>query len=208
MEQCEPCDALDIETEWRELKVRYALADVEQQNGDFGISNALVDNGIGWAVAGHNVPGPRTAWFLTEEAFGYEGGTELRVTLAYDSGYNQHVLGRIRLATSPGDVAGLSTLPLSTSGFYTCGPFAEAGKDKVYDREFGPEAATRIDRKEKFGKQQWKYREDLKRGQTNLLYSGSNATFVAQRIWAATARDVRTRVVGRPFHTGERRGRQ
>ena len=180
----------DGETEWRELKVRYALADVEQQNGDFGISNALVDNGIGWAVAGHNVPGPRTAWFLTEEAFGYEGGTELRVTLAYDSGYNQHVLGRIRLATSPGDVAGLSTLPLSTSGFYTCGPFAEAGKDKVYDREFGPEAATRIDRKEKFGKQQWKYREDLKRGQTNLLYSGSNATFVAQRIWAATARDV------------------
>ena len=44
--------------------------------------------------------GPRTAWFLAEQPFGYEGGTELRVTLKYDSQYTQHVFGRVRFSTS------------------------------------------------------------------------------------------------------------
>jgi len=180
----------DGPTEWQELAIRYAIADVEQQNGDFGVGNALVDNGIGWAVAGHNVPGPRTAWFLADEAFGFVGGTELRVTLAYDSGYNQHVLGRVRLATSQANAEGLAMLPLVTTGYSTCGPFAQPDRDKIYDIAFGPETVTQLDRGQKFDKLQWKYNDKLKRGQTNLLNSGRNVTYVAQRIYAATDREV------------------
>ena len=180
----------DGPADWQELSIRYALADVEQRNNDFGIGNALVDNGIGWAVAGHTVPGPRTAWFLSDQAFGFPGGTELRVTLAYDSTYNQHVLGRVRFATSRSNTAGLNTLPVATTGYYTCGPFAESNKDKIYDTAFGPESATGIDRQNKFGKLKWQYRDKFKRGETNRLNDGSNATYVAQRIWAPSDRDV------------------
>lgn len=175
---------------WQPLQVRYALADVEQQNGDFGIGNALVDDGIGWAVAGHNVPGPRAAWFLTDEPFGFEGGTELRVTLAYDSRYTQHVLGRVRFATSRGTSAGLDTMPVATTGYYTCGPFPQKQKQAVYETDSGPEAARGIDRSKKFGKRKWQYRDKLKRGATNLVESGRAATYVAQRLWSPNARAV------------------
>lgn len=175
---------------WQTLDIRYALADVEQKNGDFGIGNALRDNGIGWAVAGHNVPGPRTAWFLSEQPFGFPGGTELRVTLAYDSGYTQHVLGRVRFATSRSTETGLATLPLWTSGFHTTGPFGKGKKGDLYDSAFGPEAVLRLDRTEKFGKHKWQYNAKLLRDRTNRLKPGAHATFVAQRLWAATARDV------------------
>ena len=175
---------------WQPLQFHYALADVEQQNGDFGIGNVLVDNGIGWAVAGHQVAGARTAWFLSEQPFGYAEGTELRVTLAYDSGYTKHVLGRVRFATSRGDLAGMATLPLATTGYYTCGPFAESNKDKLYDTVFGPEQATTVQTAQKFGKHSWQYKDELQRGTTNLIGNGSNATFVGQRLWAPTEREV------------------
>jgi hypothetical protein len=176
--------------EWQTLTIRYALADVEQQNGDYGIGNALLDNGIGWAVAGHNVPGPRSAWFLSEQPFGFEGGTELRVTLSYDSSFTQHVLGRVRFATSRSTDEGLATLPLATTGYHTCGPFAAKEKEAIYDTEFGPELVTAIDRTQKFGKRKWQYKDKLKRGETNLLNTGRNATFVAQRLWLPADREV------------------
>ena len=126
---------------WHQVPLIYALADVEQQNGDFGIGNALVDDGKGWAPAGHQQQGARTAWFLADEAFGFDSGTELRVTLKYDSRYTQHVFGRVRFATSRASDAGMSAVPLWTSGYYTCGPFQ--AKD-LYGTSFGPEQATRF----------------------------------------------------------------
>ena len=185
----QPVDGSET-ADWQPLTIRYALADVEQQNGDFGIGNALIDNGIGWAVAGHSVAGPRSAWFLSEQPFGFEGGTELRVTLSYDSVYTQHVLGRVRFATSDSNDEGLSTLPLATTGYHTCGPFKVTDKVAVYDTDFGPEVVTAIDSKQKFGDRKWQYNDKLKRGQTNLLNNGLNATFVAQRLWAPAAREV------------------
>lgn len=176
--------------DWQALDVRYALADVEQQNGDFGVGNTLIDNGIGWALAGHNVAGNRAAWFLSENPFGFAGGTELRVTLAYDSGYAQHVIGRVRFATSGSVDDGLASLPLATTGYYVCGPFAESDREKLYNTVFGPELSVAIDRAHKFGSKSWEYRQNLQRGQTNLLNNGKNATYVAQRLWAPNAREV------------------
>ena len=180
----------DAPAAWQPLTIRYAIADVEQQNGDFGIGNALLDNGIGWAVAGHNVPGPRSAWFLSEQPFGFEGGTELRITLSYDSSYTQHVLGRVRFATSGSNDDGLATLPLATTGYHVCGPFAIKDKAAVYSTQFGPQLATTIDRNQKFGKRTWQYNDKLTRGTTNLLSSGLSATYVGQRLWSPTERVV------------------
>jgi hypothetical protein len=180
----------DGPSEWLPIRFRYAVADVEQANGDFGIGNALVDNGIGWAVAGHSIPGPRTAWFLTEQPFGFAGGTELRVTLAYDSSYTQHVLGRVRFATSRTTEAGLDNLPVASSGFYTCGPFEPEDPAAIYEESFGPESATEIDRAATFKKKKWSYRANFSRDKSNALNSGRVVEYVAQRLWAPNKRTI------------------
>src|SRR5690606_12907298 len=102
----------------------------------------------------------------------------------------QHVLGRVRFATSRGNLHGLASVPLATTGFHTCGPFAETNKDKIYDTVFGPELATELDQAQKFGKHKGSYNDKLLRGATNALSNGSGATYVAQRLWAASAREV------------------
>jgi hypothetical protein len=190
----------DGEAAWREVPLIYALADIEQQNGDFGVGNALVDDGIGWAPAGHQQTGPRTAWFLAGEPFGFEGGTELRVTLKYDSRYRQHVFGRVRFATSRASDAGMHALPLWTSGYYTCGPFASKNAQKLYETAFGPELATSFERDARFqhtkskgakaATKGWSYREKFGRDRTNLLNNGVNAVYVGQRIWVPSRREV------------------
>src|SRR5690606_15306994 len=68
--------------------------------------------------------------------------------------------------------------------------FAETNKDKIYDTVFGPELATELDQAQKFGKHKWSYNDKLLRGATNALSNGSGATYVAQRLWAASAREV------------------
>ncbi|MFK7743025.1 MAG: PSD1 and planctomycete cytochrome C domain-containing protein [Planctomycetota bacterium] len=175
---------------WQDLGISYALADVEQQNGDFGVGNALTNNGHGWAVAGHKVEGPRVAWFLTDRAFGFEEGTELRVRLHYDSKYVKHVLGRVRFATSRGHDAGLASAPLQTSGYFTVGAFTAKGSPALYDTAFGPETATSIDLMAPFGGRSWKYRDTFDRRGTNKLANGVNVMFVGQRVFAASPRTV------------------
>ncbi|MCK5940821.1 MAG: DUF1553 domain-containing protein, partial [Planctomycetes bacterium] len=175
---------------WREVRLHYALADIEQQNGDFGVGNALVDDGKGWAPAGHQQPGPRTAWFLADQPFGGDGGTELRVTLKYDSRYPRHVFGRVRFATSRGSDAGMRSVPLWTSGYYTCGPFATKGEQDPYAATFGPEQASSFDRDAKFAGKPWSYREGFRRDGTNLLNNGVNVTYVGQRVWSPDRREV------------------
>jgi len=177
----------DGEAAWREVPLLYALADIEQQNGDFGVGNALVDDGKGWAPAGHQQSGPRTAWFLTEQPFGFDGGTELRVTLKYDSRYTQHVFGRVRFSTSRASDGGMHAVPLWSSGYYTCGPFS--GK-QLYETAFGPEQATGFVRDAKFRGKGWRYREKFGRDRTNLIGNGVQVTYIGQRVWSPDAREV------------------
>ena len=171
---------------WQPVPLIYAMADVEQQNGDFSIGNALVDDGKGWAPAGHQQRGPRTAWFLAAEPF----AGELRVTLKYDSQYTQHVFGRVRFQTSAAAAGELAAAPLWTSGYYTRGPFTAKDTKTHYDRTFGPEQAAVFVRDQKFDGKAWSYREKFGRDRTNLLTNGVNVVYVAQRVWSPDTREV------------------
>ena len=174
---------------WRRVPLIFAMADIEQQNGDFGVGNALADDGRGWAPAGHQQRGARTAWFLAGDDFGGDGAA-LRVTLKYDSQYTQHVFGRVRFATSGCDARAHGAVPLWRSGYYTCGPFSLKNTAEHYDHSFGPERALRLDGGAKFDGKSWRYREGFARDQSNRLTSGANVTFVGQRIWAPHQREV------------------
>ena len=175
----------------RTVPLSWAWADLEQANGDFHVVNTLADGeNLGWAVDGHNgAPAPRTALFVAGEDFGFEGGTDLVVTLKYDSIYAQHTFGCVRLTAGSIAEPALARLPLARSGFYRAGPF-NGSRDEVWSREFGPELAATIDRAQPFGnaKRRWQHIPEYAEGRVNGLQDGTNAIYLAQQVFAATAR--------------------
>ncbi|MGB0767125.1 MAG: PSD1 and planctomycete cytochrome C domain-containing protein [Phycisphaeraceae bacterium] len=81
----------------RHIGLAFAHADYAQSDGDFDIKNALRSDQLGWAVGSHVDEGNRRAHFLAAEPFGYTGGTQIEVKLHFNSKYEQHALGRIRV---------------------------------------------------------------------------------------------------------------
>ncbi|MEM9109747.1 MAG: PSD1 and planctomycete cytochrome C domain-containing protein [Planctomycetota bacterium] len=99
----------------RDLAIVHAHADFAQDNGDFDIQNALRPDALGWAVGSHVKEGDRRVHLLTAEPFGYEGGTELVVTLHFKSQYQKHNLGRVRI--DAGTLAE-GVIPESAAGYF------------------------------------------------------------------------------------------
>ncbi|MEY4674416.1 MAG: hypothetical protein RL148_2200 [Planctomycetota bacterium] len=175
----------------RSVPLTWAWADLQQANGDFHVVHALADkDNLGWAVDGHNgAPAPRTALFVAAEDFGFEGGTDLVVTLQYDSIYAQHTFGCVRLGVGAVAESALARLPLARSGFYRAGPFSGT-RDEVWGREYGPELAAAIDRGQTFGgaKRRWQHIPEYAEGRVNGLQDGTNAFYLAQEVFSAAPR--------------------
>ncbi|MFM1823239.1 MAG: hypothetical protein RI967_1505 [Planctomycetota bacterium] len=175
------------------LRFTWAWADYEQENGDYRVVNALTkDEGRQWAVRSHEVGGQRTAIFLAERPFGFEGGTELTVRLHYRSPYAQHVFGRVRVTPLAIPDALVARLPEATSGWYIAGPVTGEAR-AAYAAEYGPEKATRFTRGERFaqadgGSIEWRYAPGVVDGQTARLAASVGAEFVARQIYAPEAR--------------------
>jgi hypothetical protein len=170
------------------VRLVWAWADFEQQNGDFGVVNALDTDSLGWAVDAHNRTGPRVAMVLSHEPFGFDGGTELRVTLHYRSVYPQHAFGRTRVEVARAAGALLDRLPLASSAWRICGPFPAARGD-VFETRFGPEDGP-LDFAHKFGELGWRTEIGFKDGVTNATPDGTAASYVAKRIFSPTARTL------------------
>ena len=181
----------------RRLSFTWAWADVEQGNGNFHVVNAIAsDDGVGWAVDAHmRAGGSREALFVTDEPFGFDGGTELQVTLRYDSVYQRHSFARVRVQLGQIDEQALERLPEASGGFHVAGPFVGDAEEN-WSAAFGPETALVLDKgaqflssKGKSGKPlTWRHREGLREDAVGALPAGANATFVARTLWAPTAR--------------------
>ncbi len=74
-----------------------AWASHEQAEGDFDVLNALNDDKLGWGLGSANDPTPRTALFVADKPFGFEGGTKLIFTLKQQSEHKQHALAAVRI---------------------------------------------------------------------------------------------------------------
>jgi Protein of unknown function (DUF1553)/Protein of unknown function (DUF1549)/Planctomycete cytochrome C len=102
----------DEPDKWQKIDFAHAWADHEQSDGDFSIGNAIDGKpATGWAIAGHQDKGDRTAIFVADAPFGFECGTRLRVRLRHESVYGQHQFGRVRLS-----VTGADAIPQVGSG--------------------------------------------------------------------------------------------
>ncbi len=183
--------------ERRSIEFVWAWADHEQQNGEFGVLGALDRNPLepgarGWAVAAHERPGPRAALFLAAEPFGWAGGTELVVRLAYRSEFARHVLGRVRVSLARLDDGALDLLPAAASDWLVAGPFATDPAPAGYTSDFGPEADLALDRARDFGGKSWRFVQRFPDGRLNgELESGVNVHYLGRRLHVPSARTVR-----------------
>ncbi len=181
----------------RTVRLVWAWADHEQDNGDYAVTNALGGGSpradAGWAVDAHRKEGGRVAMFLADAPFGFPGGTDLIVKLAYRSVYAGHVLGRVRLRAGKIKDAALARLPTASSAWFLVGPFpADSGKS-AFATAYGPEEGVAIDHTKNFGggNQAWRHGLGLFDGiENNGLPQGVNASYVGKTVFAPTARKV------------------
>ena len=175
----------------RALRFEWAWADHEQMDDEFGVLGALDPDARGWAVGGHQRPGPRVALFLSDEPFGFEGGTQLVVRLAYRSQFAQHVLGRVRVSFARLDERGFDALPLVASDWLVAGPYATDASPAGYTASFGPEHDLTLERTLDFGGKSWRFVQRFPDGRLNgELEAGVNVYYLGRRLFVPSARSV------------------
>jgi len=178
--------------ETRTLRFDWLWADWEQPDGNFRITNILdSDKASGWALDAHRRNDSRAALLVTDEPFGWEGGTRLEVELGYESPYAKHTLGRVRLTAGSIGGAGLDRLPSHAGLWHTAGPFAGEGQE-MYSTNYGPESVTTLDPKAEFthrGRRMgWRAMPEFRDGVAHELPEGVNVHFVAKELYVPSAR--------------------
>ena len=178
----------------RPLEWSWAWADVEQDNDDFKIANALrSENDRVWAVDAHRQAGTRRALFTTMEPFGYDGGTDLILRFEYRSPYPQHEFGRVRVQVANAGEEALAALPATTTNWYIAGPFSASNARTAYDNAFGPEEAGPLDFRRKFGTQDihaWRYAPLVLEAEVVGLAQGIGAEYLGRELYVPTARTI------------------
>ncbi|MEE2908698.1 MAG: DUF1553 domain-containing protein [Planctomycetota bacterium] len=178
-------------TQKRPLDITWAWADVEQPNSDFKVVNSLrSDDGRVWALGGHEQSGDRVALFTTREPFGYEGGTDVIVTLHFHSVYAKHSPGRVRLQLGRPNEDVLDRLPSARTNWYIVGPYTTGSNAEHYDTAYGPEEAGPLRFDKKYRKQAWRYAPGVKEAENVRLAAGSGAEYVGCEIYVPTARNM------------------
>ena len=177
------------------LAVHWAWADAAQDNDDYGVLRALDRReNTGWAINGHEEGDERTALFVFEREFGYEGGTELVVRLSYETIWSGHVFGHVHLGLAALSDEGLERLPLARGAWYQAGPFGVDAAE-AYQREFGPASATAFDptldiEAGEGAPVRWRYRQEFRDGETTALEGGVNLHYLGKELYAPSAREL------------------
>lgn len=175
----------------RDIVFTWAWADHEQPNGDFRIAATFHPSpAAGWAVQGYDKKEDRLALFRASESFGYEGGSEIRVTLSFDSQYAKHTFGRVRATF--GDLSGPDLLPTTLGSWQRVGPFMQGSTEEAYTKHFGPEDLTSLDPTHDFGGGlRWAFPGPLPDGVvSNSLFGGAAVTYLGRYVYAPIARTL------------------
>ncbi len=178
----------------RTLDFDWLWASHEQPNGPFNLEGVLDDDPkSGWAIEGHGPGGDRVALFGAGEAFGYEGGSEVRVRLAFQSVYTQHTFGRVRVGLAGLDESALDELPIKQGRWYHAGPF-DVTAAEAYGARFGPEDDAQIDRSLAFpageAERGWTFQESYRDETLVSLTAGVNVHYLGKELWSPTEREL------------------
>jgi hypothetical protein len=175
-----------------ELQWSWVWTDFAQDNEDYSLLRALEHGpNKGWAIGGHNDPAEHVALLLTDDAFGYEGGSRVQLELQYNSPYADHSFGHVRVGLAALPDAGVERLPVTQGRWYQAGPFTLPSAEGAYAQQFGPESVVELDLEQSFGAGtpiRWIYRSTFEDGKVHNLAAGTNVHFVAREIYSPSER--------------------
>lgn len=144
-------DRADPEDVWKPLKIVAGYATVQQDDQGFAIEKSfdgIIDNDTGWAVAGHESKGPRTAQFELatplEVATG-NGQTKLRVRMSYQSRYAGHLLRSVHFQVTNVGVSRPLEPTVRLGDVHVAGPIKIKSTDAGYSNEYGGESKNEFD---------------------------------------------------------------
>ncbi|WP_164100564.1 PSD1 and planctomycete cytochrome C domain-containing protein [Candidatus Laterigemmans baculatus] len=187
----------DSEGDFLPVRLIYGEADHEQPDSPkFALSYAIdgkVEADAGWAIGGHQKPGPRSAWFVADSLLGSpDRETQFRVTLKYESQYAGHAFKQVRLAVSSDLPLASPERQLKLGPWHQVGPFEVENAATGYYREFASQSRA-FQADEKFTYQekefQWKALEDFQPTAVHELPTvadRSSVMLLHRRITAAT----------------------
>jgi hypothetical protein len=153
--------------DWIQVPIAYAVADIEQSDGPFAVSYAVdgsVNDSQGWAVAGHQTPGGRTAWFVLPSLMADAEDTQIRIRLEYQSKYGQHQFRRVRFSLSDAPPNIPADRRITLGPLHSAGPFPVENTAAGYGRKFASQQrAFRFDERFPHEDRQyaWELRPDL-----------------------------------------------
>jgi hypothetical protein len=174
---------------WIKVPIVHGFADIEQSDGPFAVRYAIdskINDSEGWAAAGHQQPGGRSAWFvlspLIAEGDSVSGGddgaageeAQLRVKLHYQSKYARHLFRRVRLSLSDSVPQAPADQKIALGEMHSIGPFPVESANPGYGRSFASQQGEfRSD--EVFNHEdrpyRWQHRGDLPQVHVNTLPS-------------------------------------
>lgn len=181
------------------VRLVWAWANIEQENANHGILNVLDPfDSEGWAVDGHGRDGGRVVLLLAEKPFGYEGGTELVVRLVYDTQYDRHVLGRVRITAGRLADAALDLLPAAATGWYEIGPYRAKQRTAAFKTVYGPEKDAVLNLRKAYGSAnvagkespRWRYVAEHRDGKVNPVGKGGAVSYVGRELYCPSERKV------------------
>lgn len=174
----------------QDITLSWAWASYEQPNSDHDIHNVLRDDKSGWALGGHEDDHPRTAVFIADKPFGFEGGTELRITLLNQSEYAQHTLGRVRADVATANEKVIEVFPTVSSDWFELGRF-EGKHPAALKKAYGPEEAARETLQDKVIKgQQFKHVPGFVDGKNYDFRAGQHVLYFGRSIFSPTERKL------------------
>lgn len=179
------------------IELVWAWADYSQgDSDDWGVLRSFDPRyNTGWAIGGHTDGSERSALFLAAEPFGFEGGTDVVITLGYESIWAGLAFGRTRLKLASLNDVGVAALPLAQTRWFEAGPFEPESSAEAYAAEFGPESDTTLSPETEFPAvegtaQRWTYRPAYADGRVQALTNGVNVTYLSKQLWSPTPRSV------------------
>ena len=162
--------------EWLPLPISHAFANVEQENGAYAVSYAIDSknnkDAEGWAVAGHETPGERSAWFAVPSLVTEAAGTQIRVRLDYQSRFAAHQFKHVRLSVSDTVPMVPSDQQIELGPIHCVGPFPVESADSGYSRKFASqEGPFQVDQEFKHEARvyRWQDRGDILEVEVNDL---------------------------------------
>lgn len=174
----------------QDISLSWAWASYEQPNDDLDIHNVLRQDKLGWALGGHEDDHPRTALFLADKPFGFEGGTEVRITLRNQSQYAKHTLGRVRADVATANENVIDIFPTTSSDWFELGRF-EGNHPDALKQAYGPEEATRVTLQDKVIKgQQFRHVPEFVDGKDYDFRVGQHVLYFGRSIFTPVERKV------------------